>query len=54
MNSPYQVMLVALIVALAVMYLIRLAKRSASSRGCGGNCDCHRKKKKDRSSGAES
>jgi hypothetical protein len=44
MNSFYQAALVALIVLLAVIYLICLAKRSASSRGCGGNCDCHHKK----------
>jgi hypothetical protein len=43
MNSSYQVAIALLIVALAVIYLVWLVKKSSSSKGCGGGCDCHHK-----------
>lgn len=47
MNSSYQFFLAMLLVILAVAYLVWLAKKSSSSKGCGGGCDCHRKKPSD-------
>jgi hypothetical protein len=44
MNSSYQFLLAMLLVILAVAYLVWLAKKSSSSKGCGGGCDCHQKK----------
>jgi hypothetical protein len=44
MNSTYQFFLVLLMVALAVCYLLWLVKKSSSTKGCGGGCDCHQKK----------
>lgn len=43
MTSSHQVFLALLIVALAVIYLLWLVKKSSSSKGCGGGCDCHHK-----------
>jgi hypothetical protein len=44
MNSSYQFFLAILLVILAVTYLVWLAKKTSSTKGCGGGCDCHQKK----------